>query len=68
MNEYGPMLLTLILLEPKMFNLCHQYRAKPTCTSVQSDLALYCWMANYKLVSLKMTMDSSKNGRWIIPL
>ena len=29
--------LTLILLEPKVISLCHQYRAKPVFTSMQSD-------------------------------
>jgi hypothetical protein len=32
--------LTLNLLEPKMISLCHQYRARPTYTYVQSDQAL----------------------------
>ena len=30
-------LLTFILLEPKVISLCHQFRARPACTSVQSD-------------------------------
>ena len=34
--------LTLILPTPKVISLCHRYRAKPACTSVQSDQALYC--------------------------
>ena len=45
-------------------------RARPTCTSVQSDQALYCWLTNIRFsswLSLKMMMDSAKNGRWIIP-
>ena len=29
--------LTLTLLELKMTSLCHQYRAKPACISLQSD-------------------------------
>ena len=41
-------LLTLVLLEPKGIRLCHQYRARPACTSVQSDQALYCWLTNFK--------------------
>ena len=39
-------ILTLIL--PKVISLCHQYRARPTCTTVQSDQALYCWLTNFK--------------------
>ena len=61
---------TLILLEHKVICLCHQYRARPACTFVQSDQALYCWLTNsifLILLSLKMITDSSKNGRWIIP-
>ena len=37
-------ILTLILLETKVISLCHQNRARPTCISVQSDQALYCWL------------------------
>ena len=40
--------LTFILLEPKAISLCHQYRAKPAFTSVQSGQALYCWLPNFK--------------------
>ena len=50
--------LTLILLEPKVISLCHQYRAKPACTSMQSD-RLY----QLQVLTLKMIMDSPKNGR-----
>ena len=35
-------MLTLILLEPKVISLCHQYTARPACTSVKSDHTLYC--------------------------
>ena len=64
--------LTLILLEPKVISVCQQYRARPACTSVQSDLVLYRWMSNFQASSFlnipKMIKDSSsKNGRWIIP-
>ena len=62
--------LTLILLEPKAISLCHQYSARPACTFVQSDQALYCYLTTFQvlvLISLKMIMGSSKNGRWIIP-
>ena len=38
--------LTVNQLESKVISLCHQYRARPACTSVQSDQALYCWLAN----------------------
>ena len=44
-------LLTLILPTPKMIVLCHQHRARPACTSVQSDQDLYCWLANFKFSS-----------------
>ena len=41
-------IFTLILLEPKEISLCHQYRARPACISVQSDPeALYCWLTNF---------------------
>ena len=34
-------LLTLILPTPKVISLCYQCRARPGCTSVQSDQAIY---------------------------
>ena len=48
--------------KPEVINICHQYRARPACNTVQSDQALYCW-----LDIPKMIMSNSKNGRWIIP-
>ena len=49
-------ILTLILLEPTVINLCNKYRA-------WSD-----WQASsFHLDIPKMLMDNSKNGRWIIP-
>ena len=32
--------LTFTLLELKVISLCHQYRARPACKSVQSEQAL----------------------------
>ena len=58
------LILTLILLELIVVGLCHQYRARPACTSVQSDQVLYCWLTNFQnliLISLKMLMESVKN-------
>ena len=52
--------LTLILLEPKVISLCHQYWVRPACISVQLNLALYSCLTNFK-------MDNSKNGKLIIP-
>ena len=51
-------ILTLILPEPKVIRLGHQYRARPVCISVQSDQILYCWLTNQVLI--KIIMDSSK--------
>ena len=34
-------LLTLILLELKVISHCRQYRARPVCSSVQSNLGHY---------------------------
>jgi hypothetical protein len=45
-------MLTFNLLEPKVIGLCHQYRARPACTSVQSDHALYCWKCNFCILVL----------------
>ena len=43
----------------------HQYNTMPAYTSVQSDLVPYCWLTNLKniMISLKMIMDNSKNGK-----
>ena len=43
--------LTIILLEPKVISLCHLYRARPACISVQSDQALYYLLTNFKFSS-----------------
>ena len=58
--------LTLILPKTKVISICHQYGARPACTSMQYDQPLCCWLT-VGLISLKMITDSSKNGRWIIP-
>ena len=39
------LILTLTLPELKVISLCHQYRARAACTSMQSDQALY-WTHN----------------------
>ena len=43
--------LTLFLLEPNMIGLCQQYTARPACTSMKSDQALYCWLTSFKFSS-----------------
>ena len=62
--------LTIILLESKVISLCHHNRARPACTSVQSDQALYCILADQLkiliLIFPKNNNDSSKNGDWNI--
>ena len=62
--SYQPFLLPLSCWN-QVISLCHQYGARPASTSMQSDQALKCWLTI--LISLKMIMDSSKNGGWIIP-
>ena len=62
--------LTLIPPKSKVISPCHQYRARPACTSVKSDQALYCCLTNFQvliLIPLNMIKDGSKNVRWIIP-
>ena len=52
-NKYSSLWsLTIILLELKVISLCHHYRARPVCTSVQFDQALYCWLTIFKFSSL----------------
>ena len=63
--NYITYILTLTLLVPKMINICHQYRARPTCTFVQSDKVLCIILLADYLDVPKMIMESSK--RWIIP-
>ena len=49
---YISLSLTLFLPESlEVISLCHQYRTRLACTSVQSDQALYCWLANFKFSS-----------------
>jgi hypothetical protein len=61
----------LKVLELKALNLCHQYRARPTCTSMQSDQRCILLAENFKyifkLISLKLIMDSPKNGSGTSP-
>ena len=53
MNSISTAKVTIVtlILEAKVISLCHQYRARPACTSVQSDQALYCWLTNCKFPS-----------------
>ena len=53
--------LTLILLTPKVTSLCHHYRARPARTSMQSDQALYCWLTNF-FTSLHLDIPENGNG------
>ena len=41
----------LTLLELKVVSLCHQYRAKPACPSLQSDQALLCCLTDFMFTS-----------------
>ena len=52
-------MLTLILLEPKVISLSHQYRAK-TPFNLRSPTRLYTFDDIPKMI-----LDSSRNGRWI---
>ena len=45
------LILTLILLEPKVISLWQQCRARSVCTSVQYDQALCCWLTNFNFSS-----------------
>ena len=40
----------LTLPTPKVITICHQYRARPSCTPVQSDQSLNCWLTNFKFL------------------
>ena len=42
----GQFSYTLILLEPKVISICHQYKVRQFCTPMQFDHALYCWLTN----------------------
>ena len=55
--------------EPKVICFCHQYRARPACTSMKSDQALYCWLAKFKYLDIPKNDNGQcqKNGKWIIP-
>ena len=55
-------LLNLTPLEPKVITLCYQYSARPACTSVQSDHAIYCWLNNFKF-SIDIRLDIPKNNK-----
>ena len=52
-------------------SLCHQYKAMPAYTSVQSDQALQCWLWPISSLHLDFPINDNglraKNGKWIIP-
>ena len=54
--------LILILLWPKEISLCHQYRARLACMSMQSDLRAF-----YAVGWLTSSPYISEDGSWIIP-
>ena len=58
-------MLTLCLPTPKVISLCHQYRVRPVCTSVQSDQALYFWQTNLytpKFGMVRVNIEKNKPG------
>ena len=44
LDNFYMLSLTLILMETKLTSLCRQNRARPACTSMQPNQALYCWL------------------------
>ena len=59
-------LLTFILLELKVIGHCHQYRARPACTYVQFDQALYCWLTNFKFSTFDiLKTDNGEFQKWM---
>ena len=44
------------------FCLCHQYRVRAACTDMQSDQALYCWLANFIFSSWCDEIPKNDNG------
>ena len=62
------LLLTLNLLEQKMISLCHHYRARSACTSVQSDQALNSWLTNFMLHFDTPKNDNGQFQKWKMDL
>ena len=56
--------LTFTLLELREFSLCYQYRARFACISVQSDQALYFWLANNLSLSLDTLYIDNGQLQW----
>ena len=68
---YWQFFLTLILSELKVVSLCHQYRARQACTSVQSDQTLY-YKNGWPSSSSHLDIPKNDNGqfpkwKWYIP-
>ena len=40
------------LLKRKVISLCHEYRARPVCISLQLDQALHSWLIYYKFLDI----------------
>ena len=47
-----------------MISLFHQYRVRPVCTFMQSDQALYFWLANFKFLSWYPQIDNGQFHKW----
>ena len=56
--------LTLILLELIVISLCHQYRARPACTSMRYDQALYCWLILISTLYCYIDIPKNDNGQF----
>jgi hypothetical protein len=50
--------------ETKMISIDHQYRARPVCTSVLSDQALYYCLSQVNLRLGNLIGDSFQNDSW----
>ena len=51
--------IILILLEPKVISLCHHHRARPPCTSMQSEQALYCWLTKFTFIYIDIPKNDN---------
>ena len=58
-------LVLISYLTGTVVSLCHQYKGKPVCTSMQSEQALYYWLTNFQVLILGIPKNN--NVKWIIP-
>jgi hypothetical protein len=63
--NYIHYLITVILMEPKVTGLCHQYRAGLASTLLSSDQDLYIWNLKFFILKSLIGEKCSRRGNFV---